>query len=399
MPAEGQVKETHRLLPEAVFLWVPYVTASIPFTLPRTYLTIQKEIFMFCIKHFLLLVISMTFTLTLLPFHAFAGTSTQSQTLTVMTHDSFNISKKVIARFEQENQVTVRFLKAGDAGAALVQAILSRKNPLADLFYGVDNSFMSRALKAGIFTPYSSPGLADIPKKFQLDPENRLLPVDYGDVCLNYDKAWFTKHRLSPPKDISDLTAPEYKGLTVVENPATSSPGMAFLLTTIGRFGENGYLGFWKKLRENNVVVANGWEDAYYGHFTSASKGNRPIVVSYASSPPAVVYYSETALTEAPTGAVVSDGSAFRQIEFVGILKGTKNRNLAEKFVDFMLGLSFQEDIPLQMFVFPANSRAKLPEVFSKFATVAENPVTISPEEIEKNRDKWIEAWTNTVLR
>ncbi len=353
---------------------------------------------MFPAPRSLLLILSIPFTL-ILSFSAFAGTSTQAQTLTVMTHDSFNISKKVIARFERENKVTVRFLKAGDAGAALVQAILSKNNPLADLFFGVDNSFMSRALKAGIFLPYSSPGLADIPKKFQLDPENRLLPVDYGDVCLNYDKAWFAKHRLSPPKDISDLTAPEYRGLTVVENPATSSPGMAFLLTTIGRFGENGYLEFWKKLRENNVIVANGWEDAYYGHFTSASKGNRPIVVSYASSPPAVVYYSETVLSEAPTGVVVSDGSTFRQIEFVGILKGTKKRKLAEKFVDFMLDLPFQEDIPLQMFVFPTNSRAKLPEVFEKFAIIAENPVTVVPEKIEKNRRSWLEAWTDAVLR
>jgi len=71
--------------------------------------------------------------------------------LTVMTHDSFSISKDVLARFEQENAVKIRFLKAGDAGAALNQAILSKNNPLADVFYGVDNTFMSRALKADIF--------------------------------------------------------------------------------------------------------------------------------------------------------------------------------------------------------------------------------------------------------
>jgi thiamine transport system substrate-binding protein len=347
-------------------------------------------------RHCVPAVFSVLFLLAL-SFSAFAGPP--ADTLTVMTHDSFNISKEVITRFENENHVTVRFLKAGDAGAALVQAILSRKNPLADLFYGVDNSFMSRALKAGIFAPYSSPRLSDIPRKFQLDPENRLLPVDYGDVCLNYDKAWFAKHKLSPPKNLDDLTAPQYKGLTVVENPATSSPGMAFLLATIGRYGEDGYLTYWKKLRKNNVKVAGGWEDAYYGHFTSASKGDRPIVVSYASSPPAVVYYSETPLTEAPTGVVVSKGSAFRQIEFVGILRGTKNRKLAEKFVDFMLDLPFQEDIPLQMFVFPVNSKAKLPKVFTQFAVVADNPVMVKPEKIEMNRSKWIEAWTNTVLR
>ena len=320
-------------------------------------------------------------------------------TLTVMTHDSFNVSKEVIALFEKENQVEVRFLKSGDAGAALVQAILSKDNPLADVFYGVDNTFYSRAIEGGIFQAYDSPMLAHIPANLRLDAENRLLPVDYGDVCLNYDKAWFQEKGIAPPTDLADLAKPEYAGLTVVQNPATSSPGLAFLLATIGRFGEDGYLDFWKKLRANNVLVTSGWEDAYFGHFTAASKGDRPIVVSYASSPPAAVFYSEKPLTEAPTGAVVTDGNAFRQIEFVGILKGTKELELAKKFVDFMLGKDLQEDIPLQMFVFPANDQAKLPEVFVKYATVADKPVTVDPAAIEEKRNVWIEAWTDTVLR
>lgn len=321
------------------------------------------------------------------------------KSITLMTHDSFNISKEVIAIFEKENDVKVRFLKSGDAGAALVQAILSKENPLADVFFGVDNTFFSRAVNADIFLPYSSPLLNEITTELKLDDQNRLLPVDYGDVCINYDKEWFKRNNLAPPGDLADLIKPEYKGLTVVENPATSSPGMAFLLTTIGKFGEEGYLDFWKKLRDNKVIVASGWEDAYYGHFTSASKGDRPIVVSYASSPPAVVYYSEKPLTESPTAALVADNTAFRQIEFVGILKGTKQLQLAQKLVDFMLSGKFQEDIPLQMFVFPANESAQLPEVFIKHAVTAEKPVNISPSAIEANRDTWIEAWTNTVLR
>jgi len=321
------------------------------------------------------------------------------QTITVMTHDSFNISKEVINLFEKENKVTVRFLKSGDAGAALIQAILSKKNPLADLFFGVDNSFMSRALNADIFLPYDSPMLSEIPEHLKLDKLNRLLPVDYGDVCLNYDKVWFQKHDVEPPAGLIDLIKPEYKGLTVVQNPATSSPGMAFLLATIGRFGEDGYLDFWKKLRDNKVIVANGWEDAYYGHFTSASKGDRPIVVSYASSPAAVVHYSETVLTEPPTVAVVSEGSAFRQVEFVGILKGTKKLQLAQKLVDFFLDSPFQEDIPLQMFVFPTNAKAALPEVFTRYAVTARKPAFVTPAAIEQNRNKWIEAWTSTVIR
>jgi len=328
-----------------------------------------------------------------------AGPSWGKGEITLMTHDSFNVSTEVIEAFEKENNVTVRFLKSGDAGAALVQAILSRDNPLADVFFGVDNTFYSRAIAGGIFEPYDSPLLAKIPSHLKLDPQNRLLPVDYGDVCLNYDKAWFAQNQLIPPSGLDDLVKPEYKGLTVVENPATSSPGMAFLLATIGRFGEDGYLEFWKQMRKNKVLVAAGWEDAYFGHFTAASKGDRPIVVSYASSPPAAVYYSEKPLTEAPTAAVVTDNSAFRQIEFVGILKGTKKPVLARKLVDFMLDRAFQEDIPLQMFVFPANPEAEMPEIFVKHAVVAEKPAMVSPEAIERNRDNWIEAWTTTVLR
>ncbi len=321
------------------------------------------------------------------------------QVITVMTHDSFDVSKEVIAEFEQANGATVRFLKAGDAGAALVQAILSKSNPLADVFYGVDNTFYSRAITGDIFLPYDSPLLKDIAPELKIDKENRLIPVDYGDVCLNYDKAWFKEKGIAPPADLDDLIKPAYKGLTVIENPATSSPGLAFLLTTIGKYGEEGYLDFWKKLRANNVMISAGWEDAYFGYFTAASKGDRPIIVSYASSPPAAVYYSETPLTEAPTAAVVTANNAFRQIEFVGILKGTKQEELARKLVDFMLSKRFQEDIPLKMFVFPANTTAQLPEVFVKHAVVAEQPAQVDPQAIEEKREQWLEDWTNTMLR
>jgi len=321
------------------------------------------------------------------------------ESITVMTHDSFDVSKEIIATFEKENKVKIRFLKSGDAGAALIQAILSKNNPLADVFFGVDNTFLSRALTADIFRPYNSPLLKTIPDHLKLDAKNRLLPVDYGDVCLNYDKKWFSDKGVAPPTNLSDLTKPEYKGLTVVENPATSSPGMAFLLATIGTFGEDNYLNFWKDMRANDVLIAGGWEDAYFGHFTAASKGDRPIVVSYASSPPAAVYYSETPLESAPTAVVVSDGSAFRQIEFVGILKGSKKVALAEKFIDFMLSIPFQEDIPLKMFVFPSNQEATLPEVFVKHAVVAKKPAMVDPERIEAMRDTWIDAWTTAVIR
>jgi thiamine transport system substrate-binding protein len=319
--------------------------------------------------------------------------------LTLMTHDSFAVGKDVLAQFEQQQGVTLKIIKGGDAGATLNQAILSKANPLADVFYGVDNTFMSRALKADIFSAYASPHLTRIPDELKLDPGNRLLPVSYGDVCLNYERQWFADKGIRPPQDLDDLLKPAYKSLTVVQNPATSSPGMAFLLATVGRFGEDGFLEYWKKLRNNDVYISPGWSDAYYGQFTRAKGGTRPIVVSYASSPPAEVYYSETKVDDAPTAAVLAPQTAFRQIEFVGILKGTRQQELAAKLVDFMLDTRFQQDIPLHMWVFPADSTIQLPDVFIRYTRKAENPVMLTPEAIEAGRERWLEAWTEIVLR
>jgi thiamine transport system substrate-binding protein len=328
-----------------------------------------------------------------------AETDTGPVTVTLMTHDSFSLSEEVIAAFEAEEGIDVKLLPSGDAGAALNQAILSKNNPLADVFFGVDNTFLSRALEAGIFEPYASPLLSEIPDALELDAEHRLLPVDYGDVCLNYDKAWFAQEGLAPPANLEALVEPAYEGLAVVENPATSSPGLAFLLATIGRFGEDGYLDYWASLRENDVLVVDGWEEAYWGEFSAASEGNRPVVVSYASSPPVEVLFAEELLEEAPTGAIVADGACFRQIEFVGILRGTPHPEAARKLVDFLLGRRFQEDIPLQMFVFPANENAALPEVFIEHTLIPDETSFVDPDAIDANREAWIEAWTEVVLR
>jgi thiamine transport system substrate-binding protein len=336
-----------------------------------------------------------------------SGTATQTAatgaaqsnepTLYVMTHDSFAASKDVIQSFEQANHAKVQFIASGDAGTALNKAILSKNNPIADVFYGVDNTFLSRALQENIFEPYNSPLLQNIPDEYKLDPQNRALPVDYGDVCPNYDKDYFQKKNLQPPQNLEDLLKPEYKGMLVVENPATSSPGLVFLLTTIGHFGVNGYLDYWKGLVQNDVQVVNDWETAYNTDFTRAG-GTRPIVISYNSSPAFEVLYASSPVSEAPTGVITQNESCFQQIEFVGILQGTKQRSLAEKWVDFMLSTQFQEDMPLQMFVFPVNKNAKLNETFTKYLATPQKLAQVSPDAIATNRDQWIQAWTQVVL-
>jgi len=298
--------------------------------------------------------------------------------LTLVTHDSFDISEDVLKQFVQETGIEVEILKGGDAGEMLNTLILSKENPLGDVVFGIDNTFLSRALDAGLFVPYASPLLEAIPDTLELDPTHSLLPVDSGYVTLNYDIAWFEEKGLEPPDDIKDLIDEMYKGLTAVENPASSSPGLAFLMTTIGRFGTEGdytYQDYWRDLKANDVMVADGWNEAYWGAFTvgSGGEGDRPIVVSYATSPVAEVYYNE--FPESPTGSVNTSGNSFEQIEFVGILDGTGKEQAAQLLVDFLLGASFQEDIPLHMFVY------------------------VDPAQIATERETWIEAWTDVMLR
>jgi len=320
--------------------------------------------------------------------------------LVLLTHDSFEMPETVLAEFEQRHAVDVMVLEAGDAGSMVNQAILTRDAPLADVLFGVDNTFLSRAVEAGLFEQYRSPLLEHVPAEFQLDNDGWVTPIDYGDVCLNIDSSAFDD-QLPAPVRLDDLTDPAYRGLLVVQNPATSSPGMAFLLATIARFGESGtytWRDYWSDLRANDVLVSAGWSDAYYNAFSGgAGEGDRPVVVSYGTSPAAEVFFAEPPPSEAPTRALMDD--CFRQVEFAGILAGTEADELAKAFIDFMLDSSFQQAIPLNMWVFPANRGVELPQVFLDHAQVAAEPITLAADEIGRERDRWIEEWTDVVLR
>jgi thiamine transport system substrate-binding protein len=316
----------------------------------------------------------------------------------LMTHSSFAVSDPVLNAFEERSGIKVEILRSDDAGAALSQAILTKSHPLADVLFGVDTTFLSRALDEKLFIPYEAAGTSEIPAQFRLDPQHRVTPIDYGDVCLNYDRDWFARRSISPPDSLDDLVASDYKALTVVENPATSSPGLAFLLATIEEYGEGGWTSYWKSLRAADVLVVDGWDQAYYDEFSAGGgSGERPIVVSYASSPPADVIYAEKPKSEPSIGVVES--SCFRQVEFAGILRGASHEAAARKLVDFMLSKAFQEDMPLQMFVFPVDPRAALPAEFRKWAVVPDHPLTMAPSAIAGGRDGWIEKWTDVVLR
>ncbi len=316
--------------------------------------------------------------------------------VTLMTHDSFLISEEVLAEFTEDTGITVTVVRAGDGGSMVNRAILTKDNPIADVMYGVDNTFLSRALGEDLFIPYRPELIDSVPIGLRTEGD-LVTPIDFADVCLNTDIAGLAARDVPAPATLRDLVDPAYAGLLVVQDPSTSTPGLAFLLATIETFGEGGeysWHDFWADLVANDVRITSGWEEAYNLEFSGGSgAGTRPIVVSYASSPPAEVFFGE--LDEAPT-EVVTQG-CFRQIEYAGILAGTENQANAERLMDFLLTPRFQEDIPLNMFVFPANEDAALPEVFVQHTTLPDQPITMAPDRIEENRERWITEWAAIV--
>ncbi len=317
----------------------------------------------------------------------------------LVTHDSFAIPKQVKAAFEQESGLKLTILQGGDAGETVNRALLTKGKPQGDVLFGIDNNLLSRALDEGLFEPYEAPGLQTVDSRYSIDSTHNVTPIDHGDVCLNIDRKWFASRSIAPPKTLADLTLPRYRKLLVVENPATSTPGLAFMLATIARFGENHWQDYWRRLRANGVLVVDGWEEAYTARFSGAggSKGKLPIVVSYATSPAAEVIFAAKPPATAPT-AVVTD-SCFRQIELAGVLRGAKNVEGAHALIDFMLSQRFQEAVPNSMFVLPVRNGTPVPDAFRRYAVSPLHPLELSAAEIGRNRDRWIDEWTQTVLR
>ncbi|MEV7088201.1 thiamine ABC transporter substrate-binding protein [Streptomyces sp. NPDC093085] len=332
-----------------------------------------------------------------------SGSGTESKTVTLVSHDSFNTSPEVLKEFTKETGYTVKVLKSGDAGEALNKEILTKGAPQGDVFFGVDNTLLSRALDNDLFVPYEAKGLDRVDASARLDKEkNRVTPVDSGDICVNYDKKYFEGKKLTPPQSFDDLIKPQYKNLLVTENAATSSPGLGFLLGTVAHYGDDGWQDYWKKLKANGVLVVDGWEQAYNESFSGSAggkkaKGDRPLVVSYASSPPVEVLYAKPQPQQAPTG--VSTGTCFRQTEFAGLLDGAKNVAGGKALLDFLISEKFQADMPLNMFVNPVVKDVALPELFTKFGATVERPETVAPTRIAANREQWIQSWSSLAVK
>lgn len=316
------------------------------------------------------------------------------ESLTLIAHDSFAeaVTDATFSPFTEATGIEVRVLAGGDAGAMVTQAVLTAGNPVADVIFGVDDTFLSRAIDGRIFAKHRSSAIDRVSDSLRLGSDDLVTPIDFGDVCINYDKAWFESTKIQVPTRLDELRAGLYAEHLVVEHPATSSPGLAFMLATIAEFGEDGWLDYWGALKRAGVKVVPDWNTAYYSEFTRYG-GQSSMVVSYASSPPAEVIFADEELDSAPTGVI--EASCYRQVEFAGVLDGTDFPDAAGKLVDFMLSVEFQETIPLNWFVFPANVDAGLPPEFVQYAVIPLDPARLGSHLIAENREAWIKQWAD----
>ena len=321
------------------------------------------------------------------------GDSPLLDTVTVVTHDSFAIPDEVLEAFEDQHGITVRFVAPGDAGSLVNQLILTKDAPLGDVVYGVDNTFASRAVAEGVFAPYTSevPAAADA-ALYAIGNTGVLTAIDFSDVCINLDLTWFQANGVTEPTTIADLADPRYAGLLSVPNPATSSPGLAFLLATIAAEGDD-WPTLWESLRANDLRVTAGWSETYFSDFSAPSAGgDYPLVVSYASSPPFEVGDDGVA----PTAALLD--TCFRQVEYAGVLAGAANPAGAQLVIDWMLSDDFQAALPESMYVYPVSNSVAVPDSWAQHAPLASDPLWLDPQVIDANREAWIEQWTEIVI-
>ncbi|MFT4088151.1 MAG: thiamine ABC transporter substrate-binding protein [Gordonia sp. (in: high G+C Gram-positive bacteria)] len=316
-----------------------------------------------------------------------SGDDDQNQ-VDVLTHASFSLPKSLIEQFDKDTGLTLNFISSGDAGQLSSVVSLTPGSPKADAVFGIDNTFAARPIAAGALEPYRSPLAADGADKYAVPgSDHELTAVDRGDVCINIDDAWYDREGVEPPKTLQDLAEPRYKNQAVLLDPATSSPGMSFLLATIGTFQKKAP-DYWRSLMDNGAQVVSGWETAYNQLFSAGEgHGAKPIVVSYASSPAAT-----------PGTSALLTG-CFAQIEYIGVLKGAQNTKGAQKVIDWMLSPQVQAALPTSMFVYPVQNDIPMPADWRQRAPAPQYTVSMSPQYINDHREEWLKEWRATVKR
>ncbi len=313
-------------------------------------------------------------------------------TVVLLTHESWALPKKLIRSFEDESGYTLEVEAAGDAGTLTNKLVLTAGAPAGDVAFGVDNTFATRALDADVFQDAEVSPAPGAEAYALPEGSDRLLPVDSASVCVNIDTDWFSAHDVTPPRTLDDLAKPAYHDLLVTPGAATSSTGMAFLLATIAKYGDD-WPDYWSALLDNGAKLTDGWSDAYYVDFTQGGQhGQRPIVVSYDSSPAFTVSDGRST-----TRALLD--TCFRQVEYAGVLDGAANPTGARAFLEFLQSPAVQAALPTSMYVFPVRSGTPLPADWKRYAKQPTSPWSIDPAEISAHRSDWLTTWTEVTTR
>jgi len=301
-----------------------------------------------------------------------------SEELTVYVYESLSwIEEGTVQKFEEMNDCEVKVVKLGDAGNVLTRLVLERKNPRADVVIGLDQSLAAKAVEEDLLIPYKPENIENIKDEALIfDPEYYVIPYDYGAIAIIYDPEKIHEELES----FEDLT--KFKNSLIIQDPRASSTGQAFLLWTIAVY-ENNWKDFWERLMPAILTVSPSWDDS----FAKFEIGEAPMMVSYATDSAYSQYYYGSSKYK----VFIPKEGAYVQIEGAGIVKGTDNLVLAQKFIEFILTEDFQKGIPLNQWMFSAID-VELPEVY-QYAVVPEKILTIPAQEISNNLERWLKEW------
>ncbi|HPO26630.1 MAG TPA: thiamine ABC transporter substrate-binding protein [Petrotogaceae bacterium] len=304
--------------------------------------------------------------------------------LNVYVYESLNwIEDKLIGTFESSNNCKVNVVRLGDAGNMVARLKLEKKNPKADVVIGLDQSLSMSAISEGLLQPYISPMLSKLrDPNLIFDKDYYVTPFDYGAIAFVYDPSKLSKI----PEKMEDISA--YKNSLIIQDPKSSSTGQALLIWTIALYNDS-WTDFWKKMKPAVLTVTPSWDDA----FSKFEQGEAPIMLSYATDGAYSYHYYQSTKYKA---FIPKDG-AYVQIEGAGIVKGSKNKQLAQKFIDFLLSDEFQQEVALNQWMFPVTD-VKLPEAF-KYAVVPEKILSVDIKAISSQMDKYIKTWEEIMYK
>ena len=314
----------------------------------------------------------------------FISFSIYAEKLTIYTYDSFvsewgpgPIIEKI---FEEKHNADLEFVAVDSAATLLNKVILEGDTTKADIVLGLDMNLFDLAEQSGLFSSHSidnTNNLINLPLKWE---SNKFVPYNYGYFSFVYNET----NLKSPPKSMDELINTTNARI-VIQDPRTSTPGLGLLTWMKALYGDKAG-DEWKKLNKKIISVTKGWTDAYYNFFMA---GEADMVLSYTTSPAAHIMFEERYDILATT---FEEGN-YITIEFAGILNNSKNKDLANKFLNFMLSEEFQSVIPSTNIMYPVTNIKDLPEAFDKL----EVPkfIQMDPKEINKNKEKWIDEWLN----